>query len=173
MRKIIAFVAILLLITLTTCACTEAPDTTQSTNAPAPSSNATKPTEAPTTVLTPPVTEKNLVETTTPTEPIMATTAPTEPATEPTELPTEATEPTEPHYCAYTPVETVPATCTEEGYTLYFCDCGKSFKAIQSVIDHEYVEINQQAPTDTEPGYRVLQCSVCGHIYYQPMEGEG
>ena len=177
MRKITTFIAILLLITLTTCACTVAPGTNSGTSSIDPSPSATRPTETHTTAPTLPVTEKHPSETTTPTEPtdpIMATTAPTEPTTEPIGPPLEATEPTASHYCAYAPVETVPATCTEQGYTLYVCDCGKSFKAIQEATEHEYVEINQQAPTDTEPGCRVLQCSVCGHIIYQPMEeGEG
>ena len=139
-----------ILVALTICACSYAPATNPGTGGSAPNFSEKEPTGTTSDRPTPPVTQNNPTETSTATmpvpttKPIAATTAPVDPTTEPT-------DPTGPHYCTYLQTETAAATCTEEGYTLYACDCGQNFKAVSDRIPHDYQQ--------TEGG---LCCSVCG-----------
>ena len=61
-------------------------------------------------------------------------------------------------------VTVVPASCTEEGYTLHRCkNCEHSYKDdVQPVLSHtagDWITINE--PTCTEDGLRCKYCSVC------------
>ena len=79
----------------------------------------------------------------------------------------------------------VEPTCTEGGYTLWECECGKSYETLHTdalghdykdglctrcgakdpnAHTHKYVETVVK-PTCTEKGYTTYTCSVCGDIY--------
>ena len=66
----------------------------------------------------------------------------------------------------YVASETVPATCTSDGYTVYTCqNCKDSYKAdIVTASGHKY-EAAVTAPTCTEKGYTTYVCSVCKDTY--------
>ena len=69
---------------------------------------------------------------------------------------------------SYEVTETVDATCTEDGYTVYTCSvCGDSYTETISATGHtagEAVIENEVAATCTEDGsyYSVVYCTVCG-----------
>ena len=149
-KYLIIMVAILAVLTI--CACADTPATDPGTGSSAPLASVNDPTGTTTAKPTPPATQKIPEETGIATVP-SSTTESTPATTEPTESTPLPTDPTEPHYCAYSQTETVAATCTEEGYTLYVCDCGQSFKAVSSKIPHDYQQ--------TEDG---LRCTACGAI---------
>lgn len=89
----------------------------------------------------------------------------TEPATEesaPTETESTATETIHAH--SYTS-KVINPTCTEGGYTTFFCDCGDTYTADQTnAIGHSYSE-KVSAPTCVGTGYTTYTCSVCGGSY--------
>ncbi len=63
-------------------------------------------------------------------------------------------------------VETVvPATCTEEGYTLYLCSCGDKYKTeTTAVLGHLYGSwVVVKEATEHEYGLKVKTCRRCGH----------
>ena len=69
----------------------------------------------------------------------------------------------EPHTHQYTSSIIAP-TCTEEGYTLYICSCGDTYKDhYTDKINHHYTPSIVE-PTCTEEGYTVYTCS-CGDTY--------
>ncbi len=56
-------------------------------------------------------------------------------------------------------------TCSTEGYTLYTCDCGFSYKgSFISANGHDYRDIVVD-PTCTEGGYTLFVCNVCNDAY--------
>ena len=67
----------------------------------------------------------------------------------------------------YLSTVTYPPTCTEQGYTLYSCPCGKAASYRSDFTDrlpHDYVP-TVTAPTCTEKGYTTHTCSMCGDSY--------
>jgi hypothetical protein len=62
-------------------------------------------------------------------------------------------------------IKTVPATCTEPGYTNYKCKCGETkTETLFELADHQY-KAKTTAPTCTARGYTTHTCSVCGDYY--------
>ena len=59
--------------------------------------------------------------------------------------------------------ETVEATCTQDGYTVYTCHCGETYTEVISATGHKY-EAVVTAPTCEEIGYTTYTCA-CGHSY--------
>ena len=91
----------------------------------------------------------NGIETTAPEE------SDTEPSvTEPVETDPPETEP--PHVHEYLLTNTVAGTCVEEGYEVYGCTCGLSYKNIIPSA-HKYTEVK-----DTTGRYTKKLCSLCG-----------
>lgn len=145
------------------------PDTTEpSVTEPTDGTEATEPTDE---------TEPSESDTTEPTVPANPTvpgdgtepTVPVEPA-EPDE--TEPAEPTLPtfsvpteagHYHDYK-AEVVKPTCTEEGYTLYLCDCGNGFITDKvAAKGHKYGQWKTtKEPTEAAAGAAERTCSRCG-----------
>ena len=88
------------------------------------------------------------------------------------------------NYVAGTPV---PATCTEDGYTVYTCsNCSDSYQSDKvTASGHNYVAGTPVARTCTEKGYTVYTCSNCsdsyqsdfvaeaGHTYVSTLVSEG
>ncbi len=69
----------------------------------------------------------------------------------------------EDHKHSYT-VHTVDPTCTEQGYVLYTCGCGHSYKEdIRPALGHSYTE-TVVAPTCTDAGYTLHTCA-CGDCF--------
>ena len=106
-------------------------------------------------------------ETSAPTEaPVQNTTTP--PETDPpvtTEPPsTEPPETTPPHDHSYEKTDTVKASCTEDGYTLYQCACGSSYKDdVTPATGHRWATWTvTKYPTTTEEGERICTCGYCG-----------
>ena len=64
------------------------------------------------------------------------------------------------NYAAGTPV---PATCTEDGYTIYTCsNCGdEDIRDIVNALGHNMVAGTVHEPTCTEEGYTEYACSRC------------
>lgn len=65
-------------------------------------------------------------------------------------------------------IQTVPPTCTEQGYDLHKCTvCGKEYtdNYVDSLNqEHQYVATIVR-PTCSERGYTVYRCSLCNHEY--------
>ena len=115
-----------------------------------------------------------------PTAPTATETAPIKP-TDPTD-PTEPSDPTEPpttitptmpdHLCYFNEAESVNATCTQEGYVLYKCDCGNSFQSFVGLAEHQYQMKEQVEATDTEEAYTLYECSECGATQKVPLDND-
>lgn len=83
-----------------------------------------------------------------------------EPADEPTSKPVEVSKPNHTH--SYTSKVVAP-TCTDNGYTLYTCSCGKSYKEDETkATGHTWVKGSTVKATCTDNGYTNYTCSVCG-----------
>ena len=59
--------------------------------------------------------------------------------------------------------ETVAATCTQDGYTVYTCQCGDSYTEVIPATGHSY-EAVVTAPTCMGGGYTTYTCA-CGDSY--------
>lgn len=60
---------------------------------------------------------------------------------------------------------TAPPSCSEQGYTLYYCRCGYSFSAdFLPPIDHE-LECSIVDPTCDSQGYKSYSCSNCDYSF--------
>ena len=77
----------------------------------------------------------------------------------------------EEHTHTYELTETVAATCTEQGYTLYTCtECGDTRKDnYTEAKGHNYSEYSVAA-TCTTAGYTVYSCLDCGYTYTETTE---
>lgn len=75
------------------------------------------------------------------------------------------------HVHSYT-VKTVAATCTTEGYTLYTCGCGSSYRDnIVAASGHRFTD-TVVAPTCTVGGYTAHTCA-CGYSYKDAQTAAG
>lgn len=67
----------------------------------------------------------------------------------------------------------ISPTCTENGYTLYKCECGEEFKKnIVSSLGHDLGDWKiKKYPTETEEGIKIRKCSRCNYEekYYIPF----
>ena len=59
--------------------------------------------------------------------------------------------------------ETLAATCTEDGYTVYTCQCGDTYTEVIPATGHSY-EAVVTAPTCVAAGYTTYTCA-CGDSY--------
>lgn len=95
-------------------------------------------------------------ETTTPPSPSAQT------ETQGTTNPPTTSEPELAHQHKYSPAETVQASCTAEGYTVYACECGDSYIGDRvEKLEHRYEEIETVAPTEENEGYTIYVCQGC------------
>lgn len=61
--------------------------------------------------------------------------------------------------------ETIPPTCTDQGYDRMSCNCGYSFTTNYiSPIGHA-LSVEQTAPTCDTEGYKTASCSLCDYSY--------
>lgn len=67
------------------------------------------------------------------------------------------------HYHSYSSVTTNP-TCTDEGYTVFTCECGDSYTETIPANGHSYI-LETFEPTCTEKGYALHTCSVCAESF--------
>lgn len=90
------------------------------------------------------------------TEPVVDPSTPSEPVS-----PVEPSEPEHEH--AYSEAVTA-ATCTEDGYTTYTCECGDSYTGkVTPATGHSWGEwITTQEPTEEATGTAERTCSNCG-----------
>lgn len=95
------------------------------------------------------------------------TTAPTEKATVPTEP-----EETQAHEHAYSVVDTVAPSCTEDGHKTYECPCGETYT--ETIVARGYHvwgewQIFQEATTFRE-GERIRKCVDCGDSQHESID---
>lgn len=157
MKKWISLLAAIVLMgTLAACNSTPADpteDTTLPTQTEGTKPNVTAPSDStePSGDVTEPVTDPS-----DPSDPTEGTTAPSEPdVTEP--------QPTEPvHIHSYAAAVTAP-TCTDEGYTVYTCDCGDSYIGDKvNPTGHSYGDwVTTVEPTTAATGMAVRKCANC------------
>ena len=69
---------------------------------------------------------------------------------------------TEQHVHQYSQ-QVVEPTCTQDGYTVYTCDCGDMYQEPIKALEHNY-KPEVVAPTCTKDGYTVYNCD-CGDTY--------
>lgn len=104
-------------------------------------------------------------EPSTPTDPSSEPTDPiTDPSSEPTSEPTDPTDPpvTGPHEHQFHKTETHSATCTQMGYSVYTCDCGKTTtRDFRDPKGHDYGEPEVFELTCEQDGYTRLVCKRC------------
>ncbi len=68
------------------------------------------------------------------------------------------------HTHAYSTSKKVSPTCTEEGYTIYQCQCGeRELRDPVKAYGHSYGAEKVVAPTCSEQGYTQRVCSRCEH----------
>ena len=77
------------------------------------------------------------------------------------------------HVHSYVMTEESPATCTEEGYTIYTCACGESYEEPLAALGHDYQISSRTEATCTEPGEIVYTCSRCGDSYPEMIPAAG
>lgn len=70
----------------------------------------------------------------------------------------------ETHTHKYEVTKFVQATCSKDGYTLYACSCGDSYKEAVVSGGHTYAE-TVIAPTENAGGYTQYFCTKCGDYY--------
>ena len=62
-------------------------------------------------------------------------------------------------------------TCTEDGYMVYTCSCGDSYKGeVLPAHGHHLIEISKKAPTETERGNIRYHCAYEGCNYEETRE---
>ena len=99
-----------------------------------------------------------------PTEPQPTDPKPTDPKPTEPEPSVGPTGPTEPDHMHGYNIQRVEPTCTEQGYTLYTCECGASYKEDYTpALGHSFVTHTAGA-TCTEAGKETKTCSACGHV---------
>jgi hypothetical protein len=68
----------------------------------------------------------------------------------------------------------VPATCTQQGYTLHRCACGYEYKdRFVPVGAHSFEVLEQTEPTCTDPGSQSLRCTLCDLSQMRPIPPKG
>lgn len=91
------------------------------------------------------------------TSPSIAITVPEETVTESTTVPVVPG-----HTHEYSAAETVQPTCTDEGYTVYACNCGDSYIDDHTEkLEHTYEKTDTVDPTSDYEGYTIYVCKVC------------
>ena len=78
-----------------------------------------------------------------------------------------------PHEHSYTLTGHQDATCTEDGYDEYTCDCGDSYRTVIDALGHNYQVTATVDATCTEDGYKTFTCSRCGDSYNETIEATG
>ena len=68
----------------------------------------------------------------------------------------------------------IEPTCSSEGYTLYTCECGASYKSdVVSASAHDYGEFTVTVEADCfNPGEKIHICEICGHdeiVHVEPL----
>ncbi len=101
--------------------------------------------------------------------PSESTSAQTQGTETPTTQPNVTTEPTEPHEHNYVKKKTVSATCTDFGYTIYACSCGKQdVRDMQNAKGHLLGAATIVLRTCEHDGYTEQMCSRCN----QPIRSD-
>jgi uncharacterized protein YgiM (DUF1202 family) len=78
------------------------------------------------------------------------------------------------HKHEYNAIVTAP-TCTDEGYTVYACDCGDIYEGDRvTALGHDLTQHAAKSPTCTQIGWNEYEtCSRCGHTTYQEIAANG
>lgn len=69
------------------------------------------------------------------------------------------------HQHKHAPTEVIAATCSDDGYTVYVCDCGDTYNGdFTEKAEHTYEETVIPPTTESE-GYTLYMCTVCSYAY--------
>lgn len=69
------------------------------------------------------------------------------------------------HQHKHAPTEVIAATCSDDGYTVYVCDCGDTYNGdFTDKAKHSYEETVIPPTTESE-GYTLYMCTVCSYAY--------
>lgn len=79
-----------------------------------------------------------------------------------TEIITVTPDPEPPHEHAFTEIMRREATCKDDGYVLYKCECGESYRDIIVQLEHN-IQVEEKAAKCDEDGYVKEYCTVCGY----------
>ena len=77
------------------------------------------------------------------------------------------------HEHNYVLTEEKEATCTEDGYKTYTCECGDSYTETVSATGHNYELTEEKEATCTEDGYRLYTCASCKDTYKDVINATG
>ena len=186
MRKVAAFLAIALLLSLAGCGGSSGvddvpspsniesqtpsetpevpPEETPSTQAPSQSEKPEETTQAP--IESEGLPEETIAPTIEPTSP-PASSAPVS-TSAPSSAPTSTPTPTHTH--SYTSTITKQATCDIDGVRTYNCSCGDSYtEVIKATGNHNYSSTVTKEPTCAEEGIKSFTCSTCGNKYTEAI----
>ncbi len=63
--------------------------------------------------------------------------------------------------------------CNFDGYTVYVCDCGESYRKTIPALGHDYAEPSITPPTCTRTGYQTTHCKRCGEGLFSEIPATG
>lgn len=87
------------------------------------------------------------------------------------EMPTESTAPAPAeHIHNYQITETVASTCQKEGYAVYTCECGNSYKAEIEKAGHQF-ELTNVDERDDGSVFETFTCKYCDEVYVNKTPG--
>lgn len=100
-----------------------------------------------------------------------------EPTTETTQEPTTPPATTDPpapvHTHSYSNSVTKQATCDTNGIITYTCSCGDSYTEAIKATGHNYSSTIVTEPTCIEVGGRLYTCANCGNVYTETIPANG
>ena len=185
MRKVVALLSIVLLLSLVGCSGSatvddvpssdiesqspsEIPETppeeTPSTQAPSQSEEPAEATQEP--IASDELPEETIAPTIEPTSPPASSAPVSTPA--PSSAPTSTPTPTHTH--SYTSTITKQATCGIDGVRTYNCSCGDSYtEVIKATGNHNYSSTITKQATCAEEGIKSFICSTCGNKYTEAI----
>ncbi|MBQ2712761.1 MAG: hypothetical protein IJF71_05215, partial [Clostridia bacterium] len=78
------------------------------------------------------------------------------------------------HTHDFTVVQTVEATCENDGFVLTICTCGESKRVDIPALGHDTVTHGAKAPTCTGGGWEAYEaCSRCDYSTYEELSANG
>lgn len=85
---------------------------------------------------------------------------------------TQTTAPNETHEHTYAETVVEP-TCTEQGYSIFTCQCGESYQGeFVAAWGHQWYDAEgmvTEEPTENTPGQRLYSCAICNYVYVEEI----
>ena len=78
------------------------------------------------------------------------------------------------HEHSYAVVKEVAATCKEQGYKIYQCECGDSYNGDKTAVkSHNYILDLYAEATCGKDGFNTYKCKICGDFYTDTVTATG